>query len=509
MNTNNTNFNIIINNKEIFEFYQKYPLDFEQMNLLFISLLQEILNTADNSFNSNISNTILSKINNIESLFNKQEHDLTTKLNEHKKDYINDIKLILLSNNVEHITPLIKETNNNLIDKTTNIFNELLPKNQNILSKDIENNFKILQNYLTNETNKLLSASINPKTIDDFINNSNNAMTQTLSTLTTIISSTETRIDNKLNMNNTKIDELQKYFHDNNNTQILLQKNVTEMLKKFEKGSGKGNVSENVLYNILLALFPCAQIDYVGNEVKETGDIMFERKNKHRILIENKDHDTCNVPKTDVEKFIRDCEIQNCCGIMFSQNRGIANKENFELQINHGNILLYVHNTNFDSDKIKTAIEIVEHFKNKLDEINSDIEGYTIETTMLEDINKEFNTYVTQKHNMLKLIKDFNDKINLAINELKLPNLEQYLSKNFATSANQGENICKYCEKFVAKSLSQHFRYCSAKKSFDESTDFSNIEINTPITSNPTININSNPNPKKRKSKTKTDTSDK
>ena len=34
---------------------------------------------------------------------------------------------------------------------------------------------------------------------------------------------------------------------------------------------------------------------------------------------------------------------------MFAQNRGIANKENFEIQINNGNILLYVHNVKFDS----------------------------------------------------------------------------------------------------------------------------------------------------------------
>ena len=99
---------------------------------------------------------------------------------------------------------------------------------------------------------------------------------------------------------------------------IILQQKVTDMLKKFEKGSGKGNVSENVLYNILLSLFPCAQIDYVGNELKETGDIILIRNNKPKILIENKDHDACNVPKHDVDKFIRDCEIQHCCGIMFS-----------------------------------------------------------------------------------------------------------------------------------------------------------------------------------------------
>jgi predicted transcriptional regulator len=270
-------------------------------------------------------------------------------------------------------------------------------------------------------------------------------------------------------------------FNDNKNSNSKLQLSVTEMLKKFEKGSGKGNVSENVVYNILLSLFPCAQIDYVGNEIKETGDIILIRNNKPKILIENKDHDSCNVPKQDIDKFIRDCEIQKCCGIMFAQNRGIANKENFEIQINNGNILLYVHNVKFDSDKIKTSIEIVEQFKIKFDEINIDNDICTIDTSTLEEINKEFNNYTTQKHSLLKLVKEFTDKINASIAELKMPNLEQFLSKHYATSSNQGENVCKYCEKFVPKSLSQHYRYCSDKKAFDDALVQKQNEKITPI----------------------------
>jgi len=474
-------YSLTINNKEVFEFYTKYGINFEQINILFFNILQQIITSTDNSFNSNIASMLLSKISNIEQTITKQQTDFFTKINDYKKDYLNDIKLILLSNNVEHVAPLIKETNNNLIDKTTLVINELIPKNQTNITKDIDSHFKLLQSQLSNETNKLLSCTINHKTIDDFITNSNNSMNQTLNTLTNIIISTESRLQTNLTSNSSKIDEIQLLFNDNKNSNSKLQFSVTEMLKKFEKGSGKGNVSENVVYNILLSLFPCAQIDYVGNEIKETGDIILVRNNKPKILIENKDHDSCNVPKQDIDKFIRDCEIQKCCGIMFAQNRGIANKENFEIQINNGNILLYVHNVKFDSDKIKTSIEIVEQFKIKFDEINIDNDICTIDTSTLEEINKEFNSYTTQKHSLLKIVKEFTDKINSSIAELKMPNLEQFLSKHYATSSNQGENVCKYCEKFVPKSLSQHYRYCSDKKAFDDAlAQKQNIKI-TPI----------------------------
>lgn len=468
-------YQLTINNKEVFEFYSKYSINFEQMNILFCNILQQIILSTDASYDNNIANTILKKITNLENNFSnieqhlfKNQLELTNKLNDYKKDYINDIKLILLSNNIEHISPLIKETNNTLIDKTTLLINELLPKNQNAISKDIENNFKLWNSQIINETNKLLSSSINEININEFVNNINLLMTQSIHSIHTIINSIETKMDTRLNNNSNKIDELFKNINENQTNNIQLQQKVNEMLKKFEKGSGKGNVSENILYNILLSLFPCAQIDYVGNEIKETGDIILIRNNKPKILIENKDHDTCNVPKHDVDKFIRDCEIQQCCGIMFSQNRGISNKENYELQINNGNVLLYVHNVNFDNDKIKTAIEIVEQFKMKFDEINADNSICNIETTVLEEINNEFNNYISQKHSLLKLVKDFNDKINASINELKIPSLEQFLSKHYATSSNQGNNICKYCEKFVPKSLSQHYRYCSDKKLFDQ-----------------------------------------
>jgi hypothetical protein len=123
-----------------------------------------------------------------------------------------------------------------------------------------------------------------------------------------------------------------------------------------------------------------------------------------------------------------------------------------------------VHEVNFDNDKIKTAIEIVEHFKLKLDELNVKDEDYTIDNDTLESINKEFIAFANQKSNMAKILKDFGDKMIYSINELKMPNLDKYLSSRFAFSTNQNENICKYCEKHIPKSLLQHYRYCQSKK---------------------------------------------
>jgi len=512
---------LTVNNKEVFEFYTKHNIDFENMNVLFLNILKKLITDLDTSLNSNLASKLLenvsmlsSKVELIGNNISKYQSDISSllilKFSEYRKEYINDIKLILTSNNVEHISPLIKETNNNLLDKTTNIINDLIPKNQEILSKDINSNFKLLQSSILSETSKLLNSSLDKKTIDDFLNNINLTMGQTHHTLTTLVSSSEQRIENKLLETDKKMIEIQKIFTENNSSQQLLQNNVSEMLKKFEKGSGKGNISEHITYNILLSLFPCAQIDHVGNEQKETGDIILIRNNKPKILIENKDHDSKNVPKHEVEKFIRDCEIQNCCGIMLAQHKGITNKQNFEIQINNGNVLLYVHEVNFDVDKIKTAIEIVESFKIKLDEVIVKEDGCIIEKDVLEDINKEFIQFVNQKYGLLKLMKDFNEKMTYSINELKMPNLEKYLSSRFAFSTNQTENLCKYCEKYVPKSLLQHYRYCTSKRDIDikngittYDSPIDNIEFTVPeiIQEIPSILLQSNKEKSNKKSK--------
>lgn len=461
-------YTLTLRNKQIYDFYHTHDLNFEQMNILLFNMLQQIMHNNDQSFHHTIAHALLDKLTNMEQTIHQQQQDTLHKLQQTHQTYTQQLQQLLLANHTEHITPLIKDTNTALIERTTNIMREIIPLSNTHLSNHMEQQFKLLQSQLSIQTEQLMAKNINQQNIEDFIQQSNASLNHTIQTLTTLLATTEQRIEHKLSNTHKSIQDVQTTVQHQNFETNKLQTSVYDMLKKFEKGSGKGNVSENVLYNILLSLFPCAQIDYVGNEMKETGDIVLVRTNKPKILIENKDHDTCNVPKADIDKFIRDCEIQQCCGIMLSQNRGIANKENFELQLHNGNVLLYVHNVHFDADKIKTAIEIVEQFKLKFDELNLHQHSLTIDASVLEEINKEFNKYTTQKHSLLKLVKDFADKINASIQELKMPTLEQFLSKHYATSAKQTDNICKYCERFIPKSMSQHYRYCTEKKRIDD-----------------------------------------
>jgi hypothetical protein len=237
-----------------------------------------------------------------------------------------------------------------------------------------------------------------------------------------------------------------------------------------ENSSSKGKISENILYNILLSLYPTAQIDWVGT-TKETGDIMLIRKDKPTILFENKNYDK-NVVQEEVKKFLRDVDQQNCSAIMLAQHYGITNKENFEIEIHNNNVLVYLHKVEYDADKIKAAVNIIDHFKSTMEPKNH-VAGSTlaIDKEVLDDINKEYQLFITSKLSHIKTIKDFQQKLVAQAEEFKLPNLEQYLSKLYASSSSKND-VCEYCN-YVAKNsraLVAHYRGCAQKKAFSITT---------------------------------------
>ena len=73
--------------------------------------------------------------------------------------------------------------------------------------------------------------------------------------------------------------------------------------------------------------------------------------------------------------------------------------------------------------------------------------------------------FVVNKLSHIKTIKDFQQKLISQVDELKIPNLEQYLSKLYASSSSKND-VCEYCN-YCAKNsraLIAHYRGCSQKK---------------------------------------------
>lgn len=470
------NTSLTCNSAKVWAFYHEHPeIDFEKMNIMFTDIIASIMQTTNPVNNGNITSQIMNGIANIQAQLTNQQTEygklLFLKLTEFKKDYIDDLKMILSSNIADKIAPLIKESNGSILDKTQLLLSEIVPKNNEALSRQINDNIRSFCSTITDEiskTSKTDGEPLSQSSLDSFIKNIDTKFSN-------VIDSTRKMVDSSK-------DAAMSQFSSISTSQLALQSEVKDFLKRMENSSSKGKISENIVLNILRGLFPSAEVEYVGSQ-KESGDIMIHRKDRQRILVENKCYESRQVTSDQVKKFIHDVDIQNCSGLFLSQEGGIVNKENFEINIHNRNVLLYIHNVNYNPEIIKIAIDIIDSFKAKLDEINL-TDDYPISKDTLEEINKEYQLFVEQKLNQLKIVKEFSQKMIKNIEDLQLPCLEKMLSSRFGYITS-GKFICEKCNNFIGKNLlalSVHKRTC------DKTNMLASQEINTPSIVSP-INI--------------------
>lgn len=472
---------ITINNKKIWNFFkERHPtLNIEDCILLFIDLIEKLTENMNTTLHSSMFTNLFEnvkqlqcQVDGISRVQTEQSASLIVKLSEFKREYMEDVKLILSTNVSDKIAPLIREQNSILVDKTNLLLNDVLPKSNNQLSKQLSEVIRDMQKTVMDDTQKYFSNStVTPQSLQEFIGTLDAKLSTSLQLSQ---AQTESRIGATIRDMKTSSDAslgaIKELSSSNQQITSALNSSVCEILKKMENSSSKGRISENVLFNTLVALYPCAQIDPVGT-TKETGDIIITRKDRPRILVENKNWDK-NVVQEEVKKFLHDVEQQNCCGLFLAQNHGIANKEDFEVNVHNGNVLVYVHQAKNDPDKIKVAISIIDHLKMRLDESmfnksnTTDVD--TIGKERLDNINQEYQAFVSQKLSMIRYVREFQTKLCKMIEDVRLPSLEEHLSTRYATSSSK--YVCQFCEVFQAKNqqaLSAHHRGCAKKKLID------------------------------------------
>ena len=270
----------------------------------------------------------------------------------------------------------------------------------------------------------------------------------------------------------------------NANRDIINSQNDTlnSLLKRFENSSKKGKMSENLLSNVLAEVYPLAEVEDVG-KTKETGDIILLRNNKPKILVENKDW-TRPIINQEVQKFVRDIEIQKCHGLFLSQNVGICSRDNYEINILEGNlVVVYIHNVNYDPEKIRVGVDIIDNISEILKdidvlEINQSTE-YSISKELTQFINAEYQNYLAHKERTIKMAKDFVTNLIKHEEEFNFSSLEKFLSSKCNVQNNKYS--CKYCG-FIGKksqSLSAHMRGCTKYKATLEKPKNNEICIET------------------------------
>jgi len=277
------------------------------------------------------------------------------------------------------------------------------------------------------------------------------------------IQSSEERTNNAIQQIRDKI-ILQQLAQDN------LNQGMNEFLNKYKhNSSSKGIVSECQLYSILQLIFPSDEIIDCSNETA-TCDYRVNRlsQTKPTILFENKDY-TRSVTSDEVKKFERDLKQQQQHGIFISHNSNITFKEPYQIDVIDGFIHLYLPNAQYDHQKIKAAVDIVDKLAYQLSLIsNTNEQTYNVQITK-EDIDELLQTYNDFAKQKATIIEDFKKTCKLTIEgieRMEMPIVRQILCKNGLIQIEASYN-CPYCNLFVGKnkgSISAHKRNCKKYK---------------------------------------------
>jgi hypothetical protein len=457
-----------LTNKHAIAFYESHPnIDFNSVNKLFVEIMEKLFDNVscqvDNNINHSLIQELSQKINSIQEQFSSQNDilkDISTKI------HLNISELI--SSQQTSLTQILRDTiKSNNGDSEKNILQHISLNNEHFLSKisSITNNEEI-RSFFSTEVS-ILSDLIRLETSKLTQLHDENDNLSIISKLNEIVTSKFNELDTSFKI---RFDSLLSSQSNSNNSmysQILSKLDTTTgavetVSTYFQKQSGsnsKGKQGESKLEIILSELYPSASIVNTSGSTA-SGDFIIERTDKNKILIDTKDYETC-IPIKEVDKILRDIEINNCNGILISQHSGIAQKNDFEINVHNNNIIVFIHNAQYDPIKIQIATNIIDHLEPILIK-NTEITGETIPSDTLLAINNEFRELASQKLNILTVLKkNYTETIKL-IERLDLPTLTNFLETKYANTGKTGFK-CDLCNDFIgknSKSLSAHQRKC-------------------------------------------------
>lgn len=463
------NNSITITDETIVSYYRENPnINIVTMNHIFIDILKNLSINLSNTVNSTINSKILSIVSDIDKNINTFKSDIimnfNEKLNQTKKEYIEDLKTQLTNNilsNNEKISSIIDKNTDTIITKTTSIINDIIPKSQDKNYAQIENCIKTFCLSIEHDTKQLLETknrdeSSNKNIIDNIETNFSKMILSIQTPIFSFINSSEERTT-------AGIQQVKDGFIQQKLIQDKLTNELNDFLNKYKNNSSlKGSVSENELYFMLQSIMPGDEIIRVSGDTA-TCDFKVNRKNKDKptILFENKDYNR-NVSTDEVLKFERDIQLQKLHGIFISQKTPITYKDNFEIDIINGLIHVYIPNCQYDTNKLKIGVDIIDILSSKIDIINNTNidENYSTNKKEIEELADEYRNFCIGKLSIQETVKIMSKQLLDKLEEIQLPKIKNILIK---FGAIDNENLkCSFCsyEGKNKASLSAHARNC-------------------------------------------------
>jgi hypothetical protein len=500
---------LVLQNERVCKFYEQNPtINFEAVNIIFVELFEKLLTNINTTMNATINSQILTNVNDntkklgelnksIHHLHEKITHitdDITTKIHNAfinvKKDYIDELKMIVQCQTTENIGSLLEKNNSILIDKTTVLLNEVIPKSNHQSYNHIQETIHGFHKSILDDT-KVLITNMDNNGFKDYINTfemKSSMMMQNLQQpIYTIIKATEERINSQLTL-----------LKDNSSSQFTIQNKligeltcVLENIRKINMADIQSSVNIVKLDVILNQMYTTADIRNLKDENRymnrysrsldaitntNTSSItiadkfILKRPQLSKILIYNVDIDR-NINTDETREFTATLEENSCHGVFISQKSGFLSKPNFHIETHNKLIMVYIHTCGYSADKIKNAIDIIDNLSTKLREFNGEqVNEFAVDKSILDEINKEYQFFINQKEMIMNYMKDYQKKMFSQMDDFKFPALDKYLSTKYTTTPHKQGFKCDLCKMFNAnnlKALAAHKRGCSRKQSIN------------------------------------------
>jgi hypothetical protein len=445
-------------NQRVWEFYDTHRgVDVESVNVCVVDMLEKLFGASQNSTTS-ILDCIAKMRSQMDLLGESVVRASGESAAEFRKEHREDMQLLL--SGYAALPPMIERSGDMLRDK----IQILVGDTQDTAVRDISGRLREFRESLATDVRALSGGAISNEALEKFASGIDDKFYRALAHQQTLFNSEMASSERRI------ADEVRGMAASGAAEQAAMRGSVGELLRKFENSSSKGRMSENVLLGALQRLYPSAQLEYVG-ATKESGDIVLARRGKSTILFENKCYDS-TVGKAEVDKFYRDVCAQKCCGILLSQKSGVAHRENFEIELCGGKTVLFMHFVEYCPDKIRAAVDMVDHFQAKLDELAVSSSAETsrdvrVAVDEMSEINAGYREFAESRLAHIRCIKECHQKLVAQAEAMAIPAIDRLLERVFTTSiVSREDTTCVYCG-YVAKSkggLRTHLRSCAVPK---------------------------------------------
>lgn len=459
----------------ICHFYDAHPsVDFDTVNVFVVDMLEKLFDrvTPEDctpshllTMMTDLTSSVSDLKQSISSFHTDTMHQCMQQVLNVRKEYIEELKSIVSNHTTDQLRPLLENNNLELINKTTTMIHEAMPRGQTQGFNQLQESIRYFHKSISDDTRQLLKSVDNPQhNIKDFIATFEQKSAQWLvQPLIDMIASSEERIVSSQQTNGNIVQDL------------------SEFLQQY-KSTANGTADKNTLapssrmHILLNQMYPTAEVARVSRPLGQTTSaaafVVKRPDGKPRVLIEHKDIDE-NVGEDDLRTCLQDMEHQGCHGIFLSARSGFSHKGNYQIEQHQGYFIIYIHCVDYSPDKIRVAMDVLDHLTTKWKEYGVDGAGggggsvIHMDAEILEKIHQEHQAFATQKEAMIQLFKENQRKTIAQLEELRMPILDRYLSTKFVTTSHKPGMMCTLCKQYYAhnlKALAAHKRGCARKQ---------------------------------------------